>query len=110
MQNHEGFGPDAPIVIEGESSEASELVVKRRRGFAAMDAEQQRRIARMGGKTAHMLGHAHTFSSEEARRAGRKGGHRVSQDREHMEAIGRLGGLQRWRKRRTASAAEDAAR
>lgn len=44
------------------------------RGFAAMDAERQREIARMGGKAAHESGRAHEFTPEEARIAGRKGG------------------------------------
>ena len=44
------------------------------RGFAAMDPEQQREIASMGGKAAHASGHAHEFTPEEAREAGRKGG------------------------------------
>ena len=46
----------------------------RGRGFAGMDAEQQRRIASAGGRAAHASGHAHEFTSEEAREAGRKGG------------------------------------
>jgi hypothetical protein len=44
------------------------------RGFAGMDAEQQRQIASAGGRAAHASGHAHEFSPEEAREAGRKGG------------------------------------
>lgn len=44
------------------------------RGFAAMDPEQQRAIAREGGKSAHRQGVAHKWNSEEAREAGRKGG------------------------------------
>lgn len=44
------------------------------RGFAGMDAEQQRQIASAGGRAAHASGHAHEFNSEEAREAGRKGG------------------------------------
>lgn len=44
------------------------------RGFAAMDQQKQREIASMGGKAAHESGHAHEFTSEEAREAGRKGG------------------------------------
>ncbi|HYW57152.1 MAG TPA: KGG domain-containing protein [Polaromonas sp.] len=44
------------------------------RGFAAMDPERQREIAREGGKAAHESGNAHQFTSEEAREAGRKGG------------------------------------
>lgn len=47
---------------------------KSERGFAAMDEEKQREIARKGGKAAHEKGTAHTFTSEEAREAGRKGG------------------------------------
>jgi uncharacterized protein len=65
---------------------------KGERGFAAMDAERQREIARKGGRAAHEQGTAHQFSSEEAREAGRKGGIRVSQNRQHMAEIGRRGG------------------
>jgi general stress protein YciG len=38
------------------------------------------------------LGKAHTFTSEEARQAGKKGGHVLSRDRAHMAEIGRRGG------------------
>lgn len=62
------------------------------RGFAAMDAERQREIASMGGRAAHRRGTAHEFDSEEARAAGRRGGEVVSQNRQHMAAIGALGG------------------
>src|SRR5262249_42143461 len=41
----------------------------------------------------------------EARAAGRKGGERVSQDREHMAEIGRQGGWRRAQRRREAKAA-----
>lgn len=44
------------------------------RGFAAMDPEYQRKIARDGGRIAHERGVAHKWTSEEAREAGRKGG------------------------------------
>ena len=44
------------------------------RGFAAMDQEKQREIARKGGKAAHEQGVAHEWSSQEAREAGKKGG------------------------------------
>lgn len=57
-----------------------------------MDREKQRAIASKGGKAAHAKGTAHEFTPEEARRAGRKGGEVVSQNREHMAAIGRKGG------------------
>ena len=62
------------------------------RGFASMDDERQREIASEGGRAAHEKGTAHEFSSEEARKAGRKGGEKVSQDRAHMAQIGREGG------------------
>jgi general stress protein YciG len=42
------------------------------RGFAAMDAQRQREIASLGGRAAHQSGHAHEFTSDEARAAGRK--------------------------------------
>lgn len=63
-----------------------------KRGFASMDEERQREIASEGGRAAHASGHAHQFTSEEARRAGQKGGEAVSANREHMAAIGRKGG------------------
>lgn len=47
---------------------------KKRRGFAAMTADQVSAIASKGGKAAHAKGTAHEWSSEEARAAGRKGG------------------------------------
>jgi len=62
------------------------------RGFASMDPERQRAIASEGGKAAHIKGTAHEFNSEEARMAGRKGGERISRNREHMAEIGRKGG------------------
>lgn len=46
----------------------------KKRGFAAMDPEKQREIARKGGEAAHDSGNAHEWDSEEASEAGRKGG------------------------------------
>lgn len=46
----------------------------RARGFASMDPEKQREIARKGGRAAHARGTAHEWTSDEARVAGRKGG------------------------------------
>jgi len=40
-----------------------------RRGFAGMDPERRRQIARLGGRAAHALGRAHEFTPEEAREA-----------------------------------------
>ncbi len=63
-----------------------------RRGFAGMDPEKQREIASKGGKAAHDKKRAHEFTSDEARAAGKKGGERVSENRDHMVAIGKKGG------------------
>lgn len=73
-------------------AQEQEKTPKKPRGFAAMDVEKQRMIASKGGKIAHQRGHAHEFTPEEAREAGRKGGVAVSRDRKHMAAIGKLGG------------------
>jgi general stress protein YciG len=62
------------------------------RGFASMDVERQKEIARKGGRAAHEKGTAHQFTSEEARAAGKKGGMAVSRNREHMSVIGQIGG------------------
>jgi len=74
----------------------------RNRGFASMDPQKQKDIARKGGKAAHEKGTAHEFTSDEARAAGRKGGERVSADRNHMSRIGRLGGKTSAGRRQTA--------
>ncbi len=76
-------------------------VKKSTRGFASMNPERQREIARKGGRAAHEKGTAHEFTSEEARVAGRKGGQTVSQDRAHMALIGREGGQARGAKAAT---------
>jgi general stress protein YciG len=76
-----------------------------KRGFAAMDENQQREIASKGGQAAHQKGTAHEFDSEEARRAGQKGGEAVSRNREHMADIGRKGGESRQSASRAAAAA-----
>lgn len=69
-------------------------------GFASMDEEKQREIARKGGLAAHRKGTAHEFTTEEARFAGRKGGQQVSANRSHMTEIGRLGGRRSAERRR----------
>lgn len=46
------------------------------KGFAGMSREKVRAIASKGGRAAHAKGTAHEWTSEEARRAGRKGGSR----------------------------------
>ncbi len=45
------------------------------RGFAALTLEHRKSISSMGGKAAHAAGTAHQFTSDEAKEAGRKGGH-----------------------------------
>jgi uncharacterized protein len=45
---------------------------KQRKGFAVMSASERSRIARLGGLTAHRMGRAHEFTSEEARKAAKK--------------------------------------
>jgi uncharacterized protein len=47
---------------------------KKPRGFAALPPEQRTEMARRGGKRAHELGKARTFTREEAKVAGRLGG------------------------------------
>ena len=55
------------------------------RGFASMDDEKQREIARKGGE-------AVSRDKEHMAEIGRKGGESVSKDKEHMAEIGRKGG------------------
>lgn len=75
-------------------------MVKQRRGFAVLSPEKRREIASKGGKKAHEVGTAHRFrAGYGASEAGRKGGLKISQDREHMSRIGRLGGLAAKQKR-----------
>ena len=64
------------------------------RGFASMDPERQRQIASMGGKHQGQKNNPGNFARdrEKARRAGKKGGEAVSRDRQHMAAIGSMGG------------------
>jgi general stress protein YciG len=69
-------------------------------GFASMESDKQREIARKGGMAAHRKGTAHEFTAEEARNAGRKGGQQVSVNRSHMIEIGRLGGRRSAERRR----------
>lgn len=82
-------------MFDPNNSDSQKAAVK---GFASMDPARQREIARRGGKAAHASGHAHRFTSDEAREAGRKGGRSVSQNRAHMAEIGRRGGEARRKK------------
>lgn len=66
-----------------------------------MDPDKHREIARKGGHASHAAGTAHEFNSEEAKRAGSKGGSKHS--REHMAAIGRKGAEARARNRKVTT-------
>ncbi len=68
-----------------EEKQASNYVP--RRGFAALDAEQRRRIASMGGRAAHEKGTAHEFTSEEAAAAGRKRGQGVKKSGNQLTPV-----------------------
>jgi general stress protein YciG len=59
---------------EGPPAPAAVAPTRKPRGFAAIDRNLVKEIARKGGKAAHAAGTAHEFTSEEARVAGRKGG------------------------------------
>jgi general stress protein YciG len=50
------------------------MTEQKKRGFASMSPERQKEIASKGGKSAHLKGTAHRWSSAEAVEAGRKGG------------------------------------
>jgi general stress protein YciG len=58
---------------------------KEQRGFASMDPNKQREIARQGGKAAHVKGTAHEWNREQARDAGRKGGSASHRNRKLAE-------------------------
>jgi uncharacterized protein len=96
-RNQGGMQGDGEQIGDGQSVGQPGAPVGRRagRGFAGMDLARQREIASKGGKAAHAKGTAHEFTPEEARKAGRKGGEVVSQNREHMATIGREGGQAR---------------
>jgi hypothetical protein len=57
-----------------ELNEEQSRSKKSRRGFASMSPDKQRAIASEGGRAAHKQGSAHKWNSEEAKKAGQKGG------------------------------------
>lgn len=69
MTDH--YDDAAATTASGTANEAPART-KSRRGFASMDPQRQREIARLGGRASHASGNAHEFTSEEARAAGRK--------------------------------------
>lgn len=75
---------------------------KSRRGFAAMDAEKQRAIARKGGESVPPEKRSFSTDRALASKAGRKGGQNVpgenrsfSRNPELASAAGRAGGAKR---------------
>lgn len=66
MGNHEK-APPPNLATEPKKT-------KKRVGFAAMDPAVVSEIARKGGRAAHAKGTGHSWTVEEAREAGRKGG------------------------------------
>jgi general stress protein YciG len=50
------------------------MTEKQKRGFALMDPDRRRELAKEGGKKVHEMGKRHSFTPEEARAAGKKGG------------------------------------
>jgi general stress protein YciG len=61
------------------------MAEKQERGFAAMNPEKQKQIARKGGE-------AVARNRQHMAEIGRRGGESVSRNREHMAQIGREGG------------------
>jgi hypothetical protein len=59
------------------------------RGFASMSKAKQRKIARLGGRTAHAQGVAHQWTQDEARLAGQKGGFASAESRRRLRQDGR---------------------
>ena len=81
-----GLAPDGPPAT---MDAGDQVRPKRPRGFARLDRRLLIEISRRGGKAAHQAGTAHEFTSEEARIAGRKGGH-ASHEQRHNRLERRL--------------------
>lgn len=62
-----------------------------KRGFAAMSPEMRQKLSSRGGTVSQLSRMGNRFTPETARIAGQKGGKAVSQDREHMREMSRLG-------------------
>jgi uncharacterized protein len=60
--------------VDPSTTDTPPPLKKLRRGFAAMDPTKVREYASKGGIAAHQAGTAHTWSTEGARAAGKKGG------------------------------------
>lgn len=78
--------------------------MKSNRGFASMTEQRRKEVAARGGKSAQNRKTAHVWTSETASAAGKLGGEKIAQNRDHMATIGRLGGLARAANKRAAKA------
>src|SRR5262249_61915666 len=67
-----------------KSKRRTTMSEKSKRGFASMDQQKQREIARKGGRAAHAKGAPHAVTPEEARAAGPKGGAGGGPKRVHL--------------------------
>ena len=105
---NEAIEAEAQTTDEPATEEVPKPKPKLHRGFAAMNKEAHRELARSGGVTAHALGLVHSFTSEEGRAAGKKGGATTSANREHMAAIGRMGGIAKGQRARDRASTFDA--
>lgn len=76
---------------------------KSRRGFASMPKAVVRALGKVGGRKAQAAGTAHRFSTKSAAAAGRRGGGKTSEDREHMAQAGKKGGTATAKLRRAAA-------
>ncbi|MFN3889897.1 MAG: general stress protein [Beijerinckiaceae bacterium] len=81
---------------------SEEQKTKSARGFASMDPERQREIARMGGRAVPSQQRSFARNKDLAREAGRRGGlatpaskRTFSYDSQHAAEAGRKGGLAR---------------
>lgn len=63
------------------------------RGFATFSPERMQEVASSGGKAAHAKGTAHTWDSEAAAAAGRKGGESRARRRAEQRALQQANGV-----------------
>jgi general stress protein YciG len=95
------FGGDSPLLVHkrSERMDTDKDITKSRRGFASMDPEKQRAIARRGGESVPNEKRSFSQNPELAAQAGRKGGRSVapakrsfSQNHSLASEAGRKGG------------------
>lgn len=81
---------------------------KKKKGFASMTPERLKEVCSKGGKSSQAKGNGHKWTPEEARKAGKKGGKKVSRDREYMAELGRKSAAARAKKKEEAKNAGEA--